>query len=208
MTDASSSDTTQAAKAKAAEAKDAATEAAHTASAKAREAAHDLKAQATRVAQDAAETARDEAYARGETVKHSAADEIGNVGSALRKAANDMRSGSPQERTIGYLATTLADASDSIREKDLAEMVDDVTGFARRNPLLFVTGAALLGFAASRFGKASHVPSYDDPAQSTQFPDQARARATATTAPTSAKSTAPGTPYPAAPRSASGNGVS
>ena len=183
-------------------AKEKAAETAETVSAKAREAASDLKEQATRVAHDAAETAKREAYARGESVRDTAADEIGNVGHALRKAADEMRNGSPQERTIGYLASTLADASDSVREKDLAEMVDDVTGFARRNPLLFVTGAALLGFAASRFGKASYRPALAAPEEGTQFANAGRARAT-----TPATPVTPGTPYPGGSRPATTTGA-
>ena len=180
MTDTPSNSKTEdtAAKPKTEQAKEMAAEAAETVSAKAREAAADVKAQAARVAQEAAETAKAEAYARGESAKRSAADEIGNVGHALRKAADEMRGGSPQERTFGYLASTLADASDSVREKDLAEMVDDVTGFARRNPLLFVTGAALLGFAVSRFGKATQRPAYDEFDGTRQFADPGRASAT------------------------------
>ena len=151
---------------------------------KARDLAEEAKLKARRVAEDATETAKREAYARGEEAKHGVANEIGTVSSALRKAANDLRDGSPQERTFGYLANTLADASDSVREKDLGEMLDDVTGFARRNPLLFIGGAALLGFAATRFGKASQRSQLPAPRypHTRQFPDPAAANATQTAA--------------------------
>ncbi|MBW4709529.1 hypothetical protein KX928_17200 [Roseobacter sp. YSTF-M11] len=103
------------------------------------------------VAQDAASAAKDQA----ETAKSSVADEMSGVASALRTAAEQMRSGSPQERTFGQIAEGLADASEAMRNKDLSEMVQDVSAFARNNPLVFLGGAALIGFAATRFAKAS-----------------------------------------------------
>lgn len=103
------------------------------------------------VAQDVAETAK----AQADATKSSVADEMSGVASALRTAASEMRNGSPQERTFGQIAEGLADASDAVRDKDLSTMVRDVTVFARKNPLVFLSGAALIGFAASRFAKAS-----------------------------------------------------
>lgn len=85
----------------------------------------------------------------------SAAEEVRNVASALRTAADEMRSGSPQERTFSQLADGLADAADAMRDKDLGEMMGSLNGFAREQPLTFLGGPALLGFAATRFAKAS-----------------------------------------------------
>ncbi|KIN65853.1 hypothetical protein Z945_900 [Sulfitobacter noctilucae] len=106
-------------------------------------------------AQDAAEKAATEASQYADQAKGAAADEVKGVASALRTAADEMRSGSPQERTMSQIADGLADASDSIRGKDLGEMVGSISDFARRNPIAFLGGAALLGFAATRFAKAS-----------------------------------------------------
>ena len=44
-----------------------------------------------------------------------------------------------------------------MRDKDLGEMVGAVTDFAKRNPFVFLGGAALVGFAATRFAKASNT---------------------------------------------------
>ena len=66
-----------------------------------------------------------------------------------------MRSGSAQERTFSQIAEGLADASDAMRDKDLGEMVGAVSNFARRNPMVFLGSAALIGFAATRFARAS-----------------------------------------------------
>ncbi|WP_113913418.1 hypothetical protein [Roseovarius dicentrarchi] len=122
---------------------------------KAKEAADDLGSSARETAQSAASAVRDEAARRAGDAKSGVADEVSDVASSLRKAANDMRDGSPQERTFGQIASSLADISDSIRDKDLGEMANEVSTFAKRNPMLFLGGIALAGFAATRFATAS-----------------------------------------------------
>ncbi len=114
-------------------------------------AAEGLKARS----QDAADTVASEAAGYANQAKGTAADEMKGVASALRTAADELRSGSPQERTFSQIADGLADASEAVRDQDLSEMVSSVTGFARRNPLVFLGSAALIGFAATRFAKAS-----------------------------------------------------
>lgn len=129
----------------------------------ARDTAGKLAKDAKDVARSAAETAKTEAQTRAEDAKYGVAREVSNVSSALRKAAEASREGSPQERTFGQIAEGLADVSDTIANKDLGEMARDVTDLARRNPLIFLTGAALVGFAATRFGKASAQPQSTQP---------------------------------------------
>ncbi|WP_299681479.1 hypothetical protein [uncultured Roseobacter sp.] len=104
-----------------------------------------------------AEGAKAEASRRADAAKETAASEVGDVASALRRAADEFRDGSPQERTFSQLADGIADVSDTIRGKDLGEMVRDVSDFARRNPAPFLAGAALMGFAAVRFTRASQA---------------------------------------------------
>ncbi len=106
-------------------------------------------------AKNAVDTAREEVSSRAGVVKDSVAEEVSGVASALRTAAGEMQRGSPQERTFGQIAEGLADASEAIRNKDLGEVARDLSGFARRNPLIFLGGAALVGFAATRFAKAT-----------------------------------------------------
>ena len=77
---------------------------------------------------------------------------------ALRDASQNLRDGSPQARAFAQIADGLADAADAVRNRDVNELAGDLTGFARRNPLAFLGGAALLGFAATRFAKASSTP--------------------------------------------------
>ncbi|OSP52956.1 hypothetical protein [Pseudoruegeria sp. SK021] len=114
--------------------------------------AHDLASKASADVSKVAQQAQE-----------SAADEVSSVASALRTAAEELRHGSPQERTFSQLANGLADASEAVRDKDLGEIVGDLNAFARRNPLIFLGGAALLGFAATRFAKASETPAQTRP---------------------------------------------
>ena len=133
---------------------------AHEASNRAKSVVDDVTAQAKTVAHDAKETIKSEVVSRADAAKGAAAEEVNNVASALRKAAQESRSGSAQERTFGQIADTLADASDAIANKDLGTALRDVGEFARRHPLTFLAGAALAGFAVSRFAKASERHSY------------------------------------------------
>ena len=103
--------------------------------------------------EDAAEAAKKEVDA----AKSSAANEISSAASALRTAAEEMRKGSLQQRTFGQMADGLADTSDALRNKDLNSMVQNLTVHAHNNPLMFLGGAMLVGFAAARFSKASNT---------------------------------------------------
>jgi hypothetical protein len=121
----------------------------------ARETAESLADEAREATKSARDAITEDISQRTEAGKAGVADEISGMSHALRKAADDLREGSPQERTFGHMASALADLSDSVRDKDIGELVDDVSGFARRNPVGFLAGAALLGFAGTRLAKAS-----------------------------------------------------
>ncbi|EAR49695.1 hypothetical protein OG2516_03533 [Oceanicola granulosus HTCC2516] len=119
------------------------------------EAARDVRDSAAEEARRLRDTATEQAQKRAEGAKEGIADEIGSVGDALRRASDELRSGSPQEQMFGTMAETLADLSDTVRGKGINEMVSDVADFGRRNPLAFLGGAALLGFAGARLARAS-----------------------------------------------------
>ena len=132
----------------------------------ARETSENLTEAARQTATDAGRAIREEAASRADSAKAGVAGEVSDVASALRKAADDMRDGSAQERTFGQIASTLADVSDTIRDKDLGQVANEVSDFAKRNPLLFIGGVALAGFAATRFAMASARSEDSGPARS------------------------------------------
>ncbi|WP_195818642.1 hypothetical protein [Roseobacter sp. MH60115] len=122
------------------------------------------KALAETVSEEAGTYAKDAqqtAISHAEAAKDNVAAEGNNIASALRTAAQEMRSGSPQERTLGQIADGIADMSDAIRDKDLGQIVSDLNDISRRNPAVFLGAAALVGFAAVRFAKASKTGSED-----------------------------------------------
>jgi hypothetical protein len=149
-------------------------------------------AEAAQMARDTAgeyaNRARDEAYARGEEYRDYAASETGKVASALRKASEDLRAGSPQERFVGQMADGVADAADRMRGMSLEEIARDSSEFARRHPAAFLGGAALVGFAAARFLKASAQADDDD---YYQLPATSRDSALASSEPIPAPATRP-----------------
>jgi len=153
---------------------------------KAKKAATAATQEAKATAQGVADTVATEAGNYAGQAKDAAADEVKGVASALRTAAEEMRSGSPQERTFSQIAEGLADASDAMRDKDLGEIVGAVSDFAKRNPMVFLGSAALIGFAATRFAKASsdqssNTTSYGERGRYVDLRDQSRTN-TATTA--------------------------
>lgn len=91
--------------------------------------------------------------------KGTIANDVESVASALRSAANEMSRGSASERTFSQIASGLADASDAMQNKDLGQIIGALSDYARRNPMIFLGSAVLVGFAATRFAKATTGPS-------------------------------------------------
>ncbi len=92
-----------------------------------------------------------------ENQKHQASQRMVPIQSALREAAHQLRNqgqgstaqhvdraGDQVERFSGYLRGTNVD-----------QIMDEVRGYARRRPAIFLGAAAALGFFATRFLKSS-----------------------------------------------------
>lgn len=80
----------------------------------------------------------------------------------VREAGESFDAGSFAHAASERIADNLSEAARSIRDTDLNHLTDDLASFARRQPLLFFGGAALLGFAAGRMLKASERAEHDD----------------------------------------------
>ena len=92
-----------------------------------------------------------------ETQKHQAAQRMTPVQMALRETAQQLR-----KQGEGPVAEYADKASDQVerfsgylRETEVDEITDEVRGFARSRPALFLGSAALLGFLGTRFLKSS-----------------------------------------------------
>lgn len=85
-----------------------------------------------------------------------AAEGIDKVASTVRRVSTDMQADQPQ---IANAALTAADQAEKVaqylRQTDARQMIANVEDVARRQPLIFLGGAFLLGVAASRFIKAA-----------------------------------------------------
>ncbi|MFW2544638.1 hypothetical protein ACN2XU_18535 [Primorskyibacter sp. 2E107] len=77
-----------------------------------------------------------------------------DMADAARSAGQQFPAGSIEERAMQEVASRIDGALAHIRDKGFDELSADVATFARRNPLLFLGGAALAGFAAARVLKA------------------------------------------------------
>ncbi len=109
-------------------------------------------------AQDLATDARDAAYAEADRAASKftdrAADRVTNTANAADAAANEFADDSLQSRAARQIADQVEGIAQHLRTSDLGSITRDVSTFARNNPALFIGGAALLGFAATRFLKA------------------------------------------------------
>lgn len=122
------------------------------------------------------EKLKSEARHQSGEAKARVADEMSNVASALQGASGEFDTGTLQAKLLNQIADGISGAADTVRNKDVSEVVSDVQGFARANPAVFLGGAALLGFVASRFAKASE--SRDDNRQPPVTPSYPAATAT------------------------------
>jgi hypothetical protein len=88
--------------------------------------------------------------------QQAAASGLGEFAGALRRAARNDNGG---ETTVARIAESAADNlqrfSDSLRNRDLDSLLRDAESFAKRQPVVFIGAAALVGFLAVRFLKAS-----------------------------------------------------
>lgn len=117
---------------------------------------------------------------QSETAKERAAGSLSDTAGALEKAASETRPHSTQHRLLTEAAHGLTQISRSVEGRSVGEIVESLSDFGRRNPLAFLGGAALTGFALSRFARASEQPrpsaarSHSDPAPDTQPPPAPR----------------------------------
>lgn len=89
------------------------------------------------------------ASAKAEEMRGHGAEEGQRMASSLRDAAGQ-GGGGVQARVLETMANGVAAVSDQIAERDLSSILDDVTGFARRNPAVFIAGAAVAGIVLTR----------------------------------------------------------
>jgi hypothetical protein len=116
---------------------------------------------------DSAKSAASGATARvrnaAEDQKNAGADFVSSFAGAVRIAADAFETQSPLASDyIRRAARQIDGVSDSLRQRDVGELLSNVQDFARRQPTAFLGISALAGFAAVRFLKSSATPRHGE----------------------------------------------
>jgi hypothetical protein len=123
----------------------------------ARQQGQQLAQQARQQAGDLANRGTEQIKGQLANQKHMASQRMVPVQSALRETAQQLRR--QGQGSVGDYAERAADQverfSTYLRETEVDEIMDEVRGFARRRPGLFLGSAAAIGFFATRFLKSS-----------------------------------------------------
>jgi hypothetical protein len=116
----------------------------------------DTGQQATERVSALAERAGDIGFQQADRGLNQAAEGVDSVAQTIRRVSSEMQTDQPQ---IANVAQTAADQAEALarylRETDARQIISSVEGAARRQPILFLGGAFVLGLAASRFLKAA-----------------------------------------------------
>jgi ElaB/YqjD/DUF883 family membrane-anchored ribosome-binding protein len=98
--------------------------------------------------------------------KSAGADYIGSIAQAAQRAAGEFDDAMPQAaHYIRQASEQIQGVADTVRERDMRDLVGEVENFARQQPTLFFGGAVILGFAALRFLKSSAPAQQSGPNQ-------------------------------------------
>ena len=122
---------------------------------------------------DAALSSLDEAKStateKAGEAKAQAADEISRTARGLEAAAAEMEGSPLQQDLLREAADGLKQIAHAVEGKSLGTMAAELSEFGRQNPVAFLGGAALVGFALARFARAS-TPADTDRSSSRFYP--------------------------------------
>jgi hypothetical protein len=107
---------------------------------------------------------KDGAVSQLNTQKDRTTNGIGSIASAVRHSTQELRD-QHHETIAEYVeqaAAQLDRFSNTLKGKNVGELVEDAQRFARRNPALFVGGAFATGLLCARFFKSSSDKSSSD----------------------------------------------
>jgi ElaB/YqjD/DUF883 family membrane-anchored ribosome-binding protein len=119
----------------------------------ARDPTSDARQLATDVAQQVSKTAERQ-LAGG---KDRAAEAIGHLAEALRETGGQLRAKEMPavDEYLGRAATQVESVARYLQQKQLGQVVGDLESFARREPMLFVGSAFVVGLLGGRFLRSS-----------------------------------------------------
>ena len=142
----------------------------------AKERLHDLRD----AAQSSLEDVKSAAADKTDELKGQTADEIARTARGLEAAADQLEGSPLQQDLLREAADGLKQIARAVQGKSIGAMVGELSEFGRQNPLAYLGGAALAGFALARFARASspddaaRYPASTRPEASTDPADRAR----------------------------------
>lgn len=126
--------------------------------------AEHIQGSVTEAVEATRDTAGKAAHTQVDAATARAEEEFEMAAEAATRAAETFDDASPQAKVADQAAEGLGNVAGALRDTDLDAATAKVTQFARENPLLFLGGAAVLGFAAARFLEASEpAPKASEP---------------------------------------------
>ena len=114
------------------------------------EAVQSAPAEIRTAARQTAKTVRGAAGKATRTARNATADMSEKAAQTLHRQAGRLDDDAVGHRLLESVAGGMDSLSGQLREGNLSQLVAEAEGFARRNPLLFIAGAALAGFAIAR----------------------------------------------------------
>ena len=108
---------------------------------------------------DAALSSLDEAKSAAaekvEEAKEQAVSEVARTAQGLEAAAKEMDGSPLQQDLLREAAAGLKQIAHAVEGKSIGAMAGELSEFGRQNPVAYLGGAALVGFALARFARAS-----------------------------------------------------
>lgn len=119
-----------------------------------------LATEARGLASEVTSSAQELVRAEVEKRTSQGAEELSEVARALRESGQTLK----DNRAAPYVqkaADGIEHVADYVRHATPRDMLETVTTFAKRDPLLFLSGAFAVGLFGSRFMKSGAKPAYD-----------------------------------------------
>jgi hypothetical protein len=98
---------------------------------------------------------RDAAVEKADDARESLSDVGDRLAQTLKRASGDGEDDALKSRVLSSVAHGLSSASDTLRQRSVADLTSDVKTLAKRHPGAFMAAAAVVGFAAARFVRSS-----------------------------------------------------
>ena len=171
----------------------------------AREKAEELAGQASEQAKQAASQASGRLREQVDQRSTQVGERVGSTAQDVRSVADELRNqGKDQPAKLAeQAADRVEQVGGYLRESDADQILSDVEDFGRQKPWAVALGGLALGFAASRFLKASSTRRYEQlRGGATGTPRRPLLAETATVETTAPPTAAPPIPRPPAPTSA------